>query len=260
MRNKVVITGRKGKEKVKVIVKRPSPRVLAEAKLERNKAFAEGMKNNLMLRSVLRSKLIEQGAWSTEKQRQLDEVTRKLRNGEDQLKRGGKTRSGDVFTKNEARSLALNMMEWRAEFLNLRQILTEYDNDTVDAMAEEAESNYILVNSILNEDGSNHFDSIDEINRSTDKYVSEATTKVFELVYGHNENWYTELPECQFLIKYKYMNDKGQLINEDGHLVDQNGNLVDDQGRRVDLEGNLINEEGEKLNKDGELEFTEFEV
>ena len=258
--SKVTITDKNSVgEDVTVYVKKPNVQQLSESKLIKNRSFADGLKKGSVLRASVRSKMKEQGVWNDDLQKELDVVTFKLLEGEAQLKRGGRTKTGDKFTRTQARKLAIEMMDLRSRFLELRSLMSTYDQFTVEAVAEADEFDYLCSVCIMDEDGESNFKDMEDFKeKSEEPYVVKAVTELAKLVYEYDDDWFKKLPEMDFLIKYGFMNNDLQFILN-GELVDKDGKRIDEFGRYL-VEGRTTNEFGDNVDEKGNIvDFVEFE-
>tara|TARA_R110000824_G_scaffold143199_10_gene310789 strand:- start:693 stop:1433 length:741 start_codon:yes stop_codon:yes gene_type:complete len=242
-------------------VVKPTMKQKTRASLEKSKTFARLMREkDVLLRSELKKAAQDRGLWDDKKQEELDAVRKKILDGDAQLKRGGKTLDGKSFSRAQAKKLALDMMDWRSEFLNLNSVLTEFEGFTCETQSEQAEFDYICSVCILNDDDTPRFADINEYRAASDEEEVEVKAgELSALISDYDPNWYNQLPEINFLMKYKFINDEHQLIDEDGQLVNGTGHRVDKDGQLINEQGELVNDYGEKVDKDGNmLEFVEF--
>lgn len=239
--------------KKSLAVSKPTNKDIVASKLHKNRVFARLIKDrDLLLRSEISRVAKERGLWNDDLQKELDEIKDKLGKGGSQLSRGGKTRSGEVFTRSEAKKLAFDMMEWRSRFLELRSVLHEFDKYTIESQAEDEEFNFLCSLCIEGvKDLQDYNDRAEEL--------EEEARELAKITNNYDDSWYDKLPEIAFLKKYKFIDDKYRLINEDGKLIDDDGKLISEDGRLIDEQGELVNEFGEKVDEDGNiLDFVEF--
>lgn len=242
-------------------VVKPTMQQKTRASLEKSKTFARLIREkDVLLRSELKKAAHDRGLWDDKKQEELDAVRKKILDGDAQLKRGGKTLEGAPFSRAQAKKLALDMMEWRSEFLNLNSVLTEFEGFTCETQSEQAEFDYLCSVCILNDDDTPRFADINEYrSASNEEEVEVKAGELSALISDYDPNWYNQLPEINFLMKYKFINDEHQLIDEDGQLVNGTGHKVNKDGQLINEQGELVNDYGEKVDKDGNmLEFVEF--
>jgi hypothetical protein len=245
--------------KIKVV--KPTMQQKTRAALEKSKTFARLIREkDVLLRSELKKAAEDRGLWDDKKQEKLDEVRKKILDGDAQLSRGGRTLDGKPFSRAQAKQLALDMMDWRSEFLDLNSVLTEFDGFTCETQSEQAEFDSLCASCILNGDDTPMFADINAYRAgSNDPEVEKKAGELSTLINEYDPSWYNKLPEISFLMKYKFINDEHRLIDEDGQLVNGAGQKVDKDGQLINEQGELINDYGEKVDKDGKsLEFVEF--
>jgi hypothetical protein len=240
---------------------KPTGDQLTRAKLEKNKAFSKLIRDkDVLLRSEIQKAAKDRGLWDEDKQKELDEIREQIIDGEAQLSRGGKTLDGKPFSRKEAKDLSMKMMELRSGFLRLNSTLSEFDQYTCEAAAEDAEFDYLCSVCILDDEDKAVFkDLADYKLRRDEEEVEKAAAELAKITTNYDPSWYDKLPEVAFLLKYKFINDDYRLINDDGHLVDSEGKLINEDGRFINEQNELVNEHGEKVDEDGKiLDFVEF--
>jgi hypothetical protein len=256
MKNSVDVTGKNSKEEtVTVIVKKPTPNQEGKAKIHSNKVFAEAITNGALLRAKLTDHMIQQGLWDDKKEEQLKTLSDTIDSGVKRLMQGGCKLS-------EAKDTALEVTDARQEQLILLSSRRNLDEFTAEGQAENAQFDFLCAACILNEEGKPAYTNLDGYLKEADSELAiKAATQLAELTNGLDPNWEKKLPENEFLMKYKFVNEDLQLIDKDGSRVARDGRLVNDEGRYVDENGDYINYDGDKVDKDGNLivEFVEFE-
>lgn len=241
-------------------VRMPNSEDQIEARLFSAGVFkrAATSKNPPPSRSTLMDFLINSGFWSEEKQNKIKELDNKITEGERQLARGGRTKDGQPFTKQQAKELAINMIRWRDDQLQLFIELRRFDNMTIEGIAEEASFDFLVARCSF-ADGKPIYSSYEDFiaNKNT-ALALRCQEELSKLLYGSAS--VEDNPETQFLKKYKFVNDDLKFINENGELVDSAGRRVNEKGQYIDEYGNVVNENGDRIDDDGNLleEFTEF--
>ena len=236
---------------------RPNAKQNSDAQIESNKAFAEAVAKKAPPRSKLRQIMEDAGVWSKDDDKKVKDLQDKLFDAEKKLARGAK--SG--LNKSEARKSALDMRVWRNDLLSLRLREIEYDNRSAESIADNAKFDYLVSVCTLDAEGNKVFSSLDDYyDKADEKYASECAKTLSEILYS-DIDFAKDLPETNFLKKYKFADDKGRLINEKGKLIDSEGRLinedgyyVDEYGARVDRDGNLLDDKGNIVADD----FEEF--
>lgn len=237
-----------GKE-LDLAVVRPDSKKEQQAQLVYNKAFRSAIDSGAIVNARVDKILREQGLWDEAKETEINDLTRKLLDGERKLKAGGMKLS-------EGRKLAIDMKIWRGRrnlLLSERGIL---DDKTAEGQAENAKFNYLLsVCTVYNPSGTSYFKNYEDYEEKLATTPARmAMSNFMQLLYNYDEEMMGKLPENKFLKEWKFVNDKLQLVNKDGDLVDTDGRRIDsegyylnDEGKRVDPQGNLLGENGEYL-------------
>lgn len=245
-KNKATVqsTNNDGK-KVTVIVTRPTGAENREAKAYYNQTFRAALESGALLRKRLGQYMEEQGIWDEAKEKQYQEVTKKILDGEKSLKSGG-------IKLNEARDLALSIKDAREEFKDLIAERTMMDANTAEGQADNAQFNCLVALCTFDESGEKVFKDLDDYEKRADEpFAAEAAGKLAEFVYNLSEDYDSTLEENKFLKKFNFVNDDFQLINKDGKLVDMEGKLINKDGRYVDEDGNLIDRDGVPVDEEG---------
>lgn len=254
--------GPDGKD-VNYVVKYPTRQQQHGATLASIRAFNEAKEAGAIPRECLNQYMMEQGLWDKEKQERLEKLSIDLNEGERQLARGGVTKDGKKFTKEEAKKLAVNMRIWRIEQLLLLSKSRELDKFTLESQADNAKFDYLVSECTFTEDGDRVFDSLEDyISRSEEKYAIKAAVELSNMLYDMDDDYEKNKPENKFLLKFGFAREEDlHLINKDGHLVDAEGRLVNDKGRLVDKDGNLIDIYGKRVDEEGDPieDFVPFE-
>ena len=93
------ITGENDKkEKVTLVIKRPSARDNLEAKKVHLRSFRVAIESGAYVEEEVEKILKDRGIWNDEKEKQFDELNKKIVAGEKQLARGGKDEKGKTRT------------------------------------------------------------------------------------------------------------------------------------------------------------------
>ena len=239
---------------VVVYVTKPDKNDNKKAQLVFNKVFKEALSEDGLLRVVLENKLKEQGIWSKEKQKDLEKLNKEIRDSLIKLKKGGVKLS-------EAKDIAIQIRIKRLQSASLMSERNRYDAYTVEAQAENAKIDYLISRCIKDEHGERYFKNSEEYNeKSEEPFVLEAADKLVTIIYGLEEDWEADLPENQFLKKYKFVDDKLRLVNQDGKYITSDGKMINDDFQYIDEQGNVVDEDGNPIDEDGlpQVEFSPF--
>jgi len=232
---------------VTVIVRKPNPNETNEGLIIYNKVFRRAIEANVLLRQELNDFLIKKGIWNEEKEKQYEAYIIEIGSKENAINKGN-------ISLKEAKKLALEIKKLRNEFRNLISERTTYDNNTAEGVADNARFDYYVSSCILDPVTKKPvFKDMDDYNnRSTEDWVAKAAAELAGLIYGLDPQFENNLPENQFLSKYKFIDKEGRFINKDGHPV-----AIDENGveRLVDSDGNFIayddNGNSRRVNRDG---------
>ena len=246
-----------GKKKT-VYVKTPDSAINRQAQLAYNRAFRDALQSGAILRQKLDDILREQDVWNDDKQRQYDDIVKKLSDKERAIDGGG-------IKLSEAAELAKEMRDKREEFRGLIAERTVIDSNTAEGQADNARFNFLVHACMVDEGGKTVFSSAEDYeNSAVHPYAVEAARVLAEQLYGLDANYDQTLPENKFLKQYKFVDEELRLIDSEGRFVDGEGRFVNEEGRfieynddgttyYVDVDGNRVNEEG-----DNDVNFTPF--
>lgn len=244
--NKKIIEVEIDGKKVDLAVIRPNQKQRQEAQKVYNKAFREALDSGAILRAKIESVMREQKLWDDNKERQLKVLQNKVADGEKRIKSGG-------IKLSDARELALSLKKVRTEIRGLNSERINLDNNSAEAQADNAQFNfYVSSCTVSSENGKPHFKSYEDyINREDDPIIGKAAGAMASIIYNLEDDYEKKLPENQFLIKYKFANDKLEFIDKKGRKIDSEGRLLDKESRYIDEEGNYIDIDGNPIDKEG---------
>jgi len=221
-----------------------------EAAKARNEAFVEALQSKAPLRAQVNTLLRSRGQWDDEREEQYNKYSKDLLEKEKQLKMGG-------IKLSKAREVALAMKETR---LKLRELLADrstLDNMTAEGQADNAHFNALVTSCLVYNDEKGeeqkYFKSLDDyLISGAGEVAIQAAEKLAGMLYTIGDQAEKGLPENQFLLKYKFINDKLHLVNKDGQLVDSEGRLVDENGRFISADGKFVDKFGNEINEQGD--------
>lgn len=256
--NKKTFTVKIDDKDVNLAVLRPTQKVQTKAQQVSNKAFREAVESGAILRAKINAIAREQNLWDETKQKRFEELHARLLENERKLAMGGKA----GLTKNQAKKLALEMRGDRWELRQLTLERNQLDIHSAESQAENAKFNYFVsACTVYDETGDPYYTSYEDyMSRENDVVGNEAALHLGKMIHGLEENWEAKLPENEFLVKYKFVNDKLHLVDEHGNLVNADNKRVDDKGRLINDKGELIDDKGNVYSEDGkyQVEFEEF--
>lgn len=239
-----------GKEVTKdLLIKKPSGQEGVEAQKVYAKAWNEALKNGAPLRAQVDTLLVERGLWSDTKEKELTSQAKVLQKEIDRLNKGG-------ISLAEGRGIGLAVRNLRYDFNRLALEKSVLDNNTVEGQAEIAKINYLIsVCTVYNITKKRVYKDLEQFyNESNEKTAIEASNAFMSFVYNLNADYEKEYPENKFLLKYKFINDKLQVLNDDGKPYDPETNLlINEFGQWVNDKNEFINRDGDVVNEDGTL-------
>lgn len=229
---------------VVVHVVKPNNMVQQEAQIHAGHVVRKALENRAMLRAQLDTYMREAGLWDDEKQKEDDKLSKEIEKNILKLRSGG-------IKLSQARELAIKVRQLRLEQTTLRIERRKLDEYTVEGQGENSKFNYLVYACTLNEDGNKYFESIEDYQNNTSSLAFDAASALANMIYGLDANWEANLPENQFLSKFKFVNDKLQLVNKEGKRITVDNKLIDDEGRYINDKGEYVDINGRLIDKDG---------
>lgn len=225
-----------GKE-LELAVIRPTIEISRRAQLVYNKYYGELLKNGCLMRIKVEDYARDQGVWDNDK----DETARKLltviRDGDKALKAGG-------IKLSEAKQIAIDMRIARMTLQTLYYERNQLDVNSAEGQAESEKFNYLVTQCLVyNDSGKPYFSSVEEYLSDPENPVAVKGYEIAaNLIYEVDKQAYHKLPENQWLLKHKFIDDKLHLINAEGKMVDLQGREVDEEGNYV-KDGKVVEED-----------------
>jgi hypothetical protein len=257
MKNKTIefsLLDEKG-ELLQVVAKRPTTEQARELQLVYNSAMAKALqKEDILLEAQVSDLAEKRGLWSDEKKEKDKELDKKIIDLTMKLLKGGKV--------SEGRKIALEIIKCKNEQRALKFGLNSLSGLTAESVATTERLNHAVVMCLVYKNSNNpcFVDVNDYLDRADEKLAMEGAKWVAYLLYDLDPDYEKKLPEYQFLLKYKFVNDKLQFIDKQGRLVDESGRLVRDDGRFVNEDGELVNIYGQRVDEDANVlvEFGQY--
>lgn len=220
-----------------------------------NQAFSDAVKSGSIVRAKLDDLLKDQGLWDDKKEIEFKTLQKQILENEKKLAKGG-------ISLKLAKSLAINLQQFRNNLRDLISVKTNLDSHTAEGQADNARFNYLVSACVVyKNNGNKYFKNYEDyLNRSADTVSVVAAQKLASIMYGLDSDFEKKLPENKFLIKYKFVNDDLQLVDENGRLVDEDGRLIDKNGRFINEEGRFVDKDGNLVDAGGDwiVEFEPF--
>lgn len=218
-----------------VEVRKPTPKIEAEANMASSKVFAKLIKEKdedgkpaYILRSQLNSYLANIGIYSDQDIDDINTFGDRIKELEALLSKGGKKKS-----EGRAAAIELRRMRYAIYVLLIRQ--NDFDKNTVEHYADNAKMNYLVSKCICFEGGAPVFKSVDDYESDSilQKALDEPIRTLAGMVSSYDPDFEKNMPENKFLKKYGFCDDKYRLIDAEGNLIDGDGNRVDGEGNTL---------------------------
>jgi hypothetical protein len=238
---------------LQLVAVRPDQKTRQEADLEYAKAWGRYAKDpDILLETTLWDAVRKRGLWDDAKQKQLEEIDRRLEDGEATLPdANGRVRKKGVKLS-AARRAAIDMRVARVERVRLLGDFTRLKSLTAEGLANQDRFNFLASRCVKVADtGKAYFKDVEDYKaRGGDPDTLKAAEEFANLYFGYDPDAdERNLVENQFLLKHRMIRDK------DLALVDREGRLCDVEGNPVGEDGNPLPEEGQG----GEAETFEVE-
>ena len=238
-------------KKIKFKVLEPTLKDQKESNKVRNEAFNDALLSKAPLRSQLNSYLKAKNEWDDEQQKQFDDLTEKITQGEAKLAEGG-------FSLEEARQLALDMQVWRTSRREMLGEMGRLDSNTAEGQADNMAFNYLVSACLVynNKEGKEvkYFKTLEDyLNQSTGTLAFTAASKLATLMHGVGEDIDKNLPENRFLLDFDFVDEELRLVDKEGRLIDVTGHLINEDGRLINEKGELVDRDGHLVDEAGEM-------
>lgn len=239
-----------GKEVV-VEVRKPSGKIISDGQMIHASEWQKAINQGLILRDRLEDVMRKQGLWDDDKEVERDNLRKTILEHERILKAGG-------ISLKQAREVALKMIKDREAMRKLVAPISRLDNNTAEAHADNSQFNYFVSQCCryVNKGAANNkcfLDYEDYLSKiDTDLASKCATALMKELYPNYDENADDKLPEIQFLKKWKFIDDKNNLLNDKKQRVDEDGRLINEEGKYIDEDGNFVDDQGYRVDDKGE--------
>ena len=230
--------------KVKILVKKPSAQLINRAQQIGAKVWTESIKNGLFTKLSLSEFMKKNGIWDEDKENEQSQITANIQKFEREIALGV---NGRKLKVSEGKEKALQIRRLRNQ---LRELISErigLEANTAEGLSDNAKFNFLVANCTYYENGEKVYSDLEDYEgRSDDDIAFNAAAALGEMLYNLDSSYEANLPENQFLKRFK-------LVDDELSLVDQNGNRVDVDGTRVNDKGWLVNENGQRIDRDGNL-------
>ena len=232
-------------------VKKPTNEQINKGNEERRRVFNDELSAGTILRDQLDEELRRRKLWSDAREARYQELRQEVIDGEFKLAKGG-------ISLNKAKEIAIEMREKRAEMVDMLSSRTDLDNNTCEGKADAAKFNYLFTECLVyNETGERYFkEGVSDYDKNQSDPVALLGAPEFFYLLSDTDGVDDRLPENKFLKKYKFANERYELVDKDGRLVDSEGRHIDAFGNYVewqedgtsipvDINGRPLDENGE---------------
>jgi len=228
----------------KVLVKKPSNKLLSDAQLLGAKVWTNCTRDGIMTKKELEVFMRNRNIWDSEKDQQQQALVDSISNLERELALG----TDGKLTKKRGKEIAISMRRLRLMLRNLISERLSLEQNTAEALSENAKFDFLVANCVYLEDGNTKvYNSLEDYSAKADDEVAYASANALaQMMYSIDKEFEEKLPENKFLKKFNF-------VNSDLSLVDAENNLVDIDGKRIDSEGYYLNEDGNRVDLEGHV-------
>lgn len=204
-------------------VTKPSARQEKDGMIVFAKTLTKALKEGIMSHDKLDKVIRDEGVWDDDKQKKVLEIAEFLTVGIHKLSAGG-------IKLSDARTLAIQMRTKRFEYIQLVLEKTRLEGCTAEAIADRERTDFFVSVCVKNSDGSKVFSSLEDYQEKQDSELGNVVSSKFAKLYnGYEEDLgFSKYPENEFLLKYKFTNEKLELVDKDGKFVDVEGNTMEE--------------------------------
>ncbi len=244
---------------LELAILRPSPKVQIESQLVYNREWRKAESNGSILRMDIDRIAKERGLWDDDKAKKVREIEDEILSLERKL-RGGANQLTSVV---EGKEVALKVRKLRGDRIELVSARNALDRYTAESFADTARIQFsVYATTVFDSSGKLYFKSYEDfLEKSNESIAVDAMTNYLDLMFSDMPKDQDSFYENQFLLKYKFCDDKYRLVDKSGKLIDEDGKLIDENNRYVNEEGEFIDREGFRVDDKGDylIEYAEFE-
>jgi hypothetical protein len=214
-----------GKE-VTLVIKKPNHMQMTEAQFYAATIFKKARESGMVLRANLDEWLAEQNLWTEKDKEEVKELEQKIEAGINLLK-SKKHPDGTLVKLSEGRQIAVDMSLARFKLQLLYSKKQSYDEFTVEGAVDNARFDYLVSTCVYDEEGKQLFTDVEDYySRKSEPHIAEAAGKLAAMTFEMDEDWQKKLPENEFLLKYKFVNDELKFVDKDGKPVNMRGEPI----------------------------------
>lgn len=212
-----------------IIIRKPNYSQSTEAQLYAATMFKKARESGMIVRDNLDKWLEEQNLWSKENKANVAKLEAEIEEKIEILEKKKKP-DGTPVKLSEARELAIEVSLARVRLRVLLHKKQSYDEFTVEGAVDNARFDYLVSLCLFDDNGKRIFQDVEDYYENKEEpYAMEAAAKFASIYLDIDEDWQKKLPENDFLLKYKFVNDDLRFINKDGQPVNMKGDLVETQ-------------------------------
>lgn len=253
------IEATKDGSKVFLTVKSPTAKDIDLADMIYSKKVAELIRQSkngdgFLLRSELNQFLLNNNIWTEQDEKKVAGLSDQIAVNISKIKAGG-------IKKSEARRLAIQCLDARKEILEHYLKRQDFDDSTIEAIAETERSDYLIfLCTIIESSGEKFWDSFEDLKNDKGTVLfTQVSNLSGEVFYGIGKQVESYLPEVSWLKKHGFVNEDlryvdpktGKFVNAAGQFLDDNDN-VDLLQETENLVGEII-EDSPYLDEDDEV-------
>jgi hypothetical protein len=235
----------------KVLVKKPSNKLLSDAQLLGAKVWTNCTRDGIMTKKELEVFMRNRNIWDSEKDQQQQALVDSISNLERELALG----TDGKLTKKRGKEIAISMRRLRLMLRNLISERLSLEQNTAEALSENAKFDFLVANCVYLEDGNTKvYNSLEDYSAKADDEVAYASANALaQMMYSIDKEFEEKLPENKFLKKFNFVNSDLSLVDAENNLVDIDGKRIDNEGYYLNEDGNRVDLEGHVLDSDGAL-------
>jgi len=244
-------------KKITVYVKKPSNEDISNADMHRARVWNKCIREGIITKKELKSLMEERGIWDKSKSDKESDIGDEISKMEKTLYRGSDGKKPKV---SDGKKLAVGMRELRAE---LRELISErlaLEENTAEALSDNARFDYFVANCTFYKDSDKRvYNNVEDYNtKSSDQIAFAAASMLGNILYNLDSDFEKKLPENKWLRMFELADEEGNLVNHDGQRVDATGNVINDLGHYLDEDGNRIDIDGNPLDENGNYEVVDY--
>jgi hypothetical protein len=214
-----------GGEKVEIYIRKPTNGELTRAEKVRVKSWSKFKSDpDIMSKVQLNRYLEDRGIWDKKKEAEKKQLEKEISELQDRLTRPGKKK----VKLSEARTTAIELRKKRTEYRELISEKIELESNTTESLADNARFDFLVTCCTFYKDEDKRvYNSVEDYDKDSTNIAFTAAAALGQLLYNLTDSFEASLPENEFLINQKLVNEKTlALIDFDGNYVDEEFNVI----------------------------------